>query len=91
MDDNVKVELGKSTQIAGEAAFTALEAAVDDLKAGKIDALLQRLSINLIFNPINSILKGIPIIYKIGLASQMQLCLWSAMLSGLVWFANMYH
>ena len=40
VDDNVKVELGKSTQIAGESAFTALEAAVNDLKAGKIDALL---------------------------------------------------
>jgi len=40
VDDNIKVELGESTQIAGEAAFVALEKAVADLKAGKIDALL---------------------------------------------------
>ncbi len=40
VDDNVKVELGKPTSIAGEAAFIALENAVADLKAGKIDALV---------------------------------------------------
>lgn len=40
VDDNVKVELGKSTQLAGEAAFESLEFAVNDLKAGKIDALV---------------------------------------------------
>lgn len=40
VDDNIKVELGKSTQIAGEAAFAALEYATADIKAGKIDALV---------------------------------------------------
>jgi len=40
VDDNVKVELGKATPMAGEAAFVALEQAVSDLKAGKIDALV---------------------------------------------------
>jgi len=40
VDDNIKVELGKSTQMAGEAAFSALEIVVGDLKAGKIDALV---------------------------------------------------
>jgi len=40
VDDNIKVELGKSTQLAGEAAFSALEFAVTDLKNGKIDALV---------------------------------------------------
>lgn len=40
VDDNVKVELGKSTPLAGECAFQALEFAVADLKAGKIDALV---------------------------------------------------
>jgi 4-hydroxythreonine-4-phosphate dehydrogenase len=40
VDENVKVELGKSTQMAGEAAFVALETATNDLKAGKIDALV---------------------------------------------------
>lgn len=40
VDDNVKVELGKATQISGEAAYIALENAVNDLKAGKIDVLI---------------------------------------------------
>jgi 4-hydroxythreonine-4-phosphate dehydrogenase len=40
VDDNIKVELGKSTQLAGDAAFAALEFAVNDLKAGKLDALV---------------------------------------------------
>jgi len=40
VDDNVKVELGKATPMAGEAAFVVLEQAVSDLKAGKIDALV---------------------------------------------------
>jgi 4-hydroxythreonine-4-phosphate dehydrogenase len=40
VDDNIKVELGKPTQLAGEAAFSALEFAVADLKNGKIDALV---------------------------------------------------
>ena len=39
-NDEVKVDLGKSTQQAGEAAFAALERATQDLKEGKIDALL---------------------------------------------------
>lgn len=40
VDDNVKVEIGKSTEMAGEAAFAALKLAVEDLKAGKIDVLV---------------------------------------------------
>lgn len=40
IDENVKVELGKSTVIAGESALKALELAVEDLKAGKIDVLV---------------------------------------------------
>jgi 4-hydroxythreonine-4-phosphate dehydrogenase len=40
IDDNIRVELGKSTPMAGEAAYMALETAVNDLKAGKIDALI---------------------------------------------------
>ncbi|TKG92371.1 4-hydroxythreonine-4-phosphate dehydrogenase PdxA [Puteibacter caeruleilacunae] len=40
IDDNIRVELGKSTQIAGEASFIALEHAVKDLKEGKIDVLV---------------------------------------------------
>lgn len=40
VDDETKVELAKSTEIAGEAAFKALEAAVADLKRGSIDVLL---------------------------------------------------
>ncbi|MFO7788973.1 MAG: 4-hydroxythreonine-4-phosphate dehydrogenase PdxA [Bacteroidales bacterium] len=40
VDDNIRVELGKSTDTAGESSFLALEAAVNDLQIGKIDALL---------------------------------------------------
>jgi 4-hydroxythreonine-4-phosphate dehydrogenase len=40
LDDNVRVELGKSTPEAGEASVRSLDAAVDDLKMGKIDALV---------------------------------------------------
>lgn len=40
IDDNVHVELGKLSDIAGEASYMALDAAVNDLKAGKIDALV---------------------------------------------------
>jgi 4-hydroxythreonine-4-phosphate dehydrogenase len=40
LDDNVRVELGKSTEIAGKASYTALIRAVEDLKANKLDALL---------------------------------------------------
>ncbi|MGM9760203.1 MAG: 4-hydroxythreonine-4-phosphate dehydrogenase PdxA [Parabacteroides sp.] len=38
--DEVKVELSRPTAVAGEAAFQALEAAVNDLKRGAIDVLL---------------------------------------------------
>jgi len=39
-DENVRVELGKSSEAAGEAAYLALEHAVSDLKSGIIDALV---------------------------------------------------
>lgn len=38
--DEVKVELGKADKQAGKAAFQALEAAITDLKNGKIDAIV---------------------------------------------------
>lgn len=40
LDDNVRVELGKSTNIAGESSLISLENAVKDLKEGKIDVLV---------------------------------------------------
>ena len=40
VDENVRVELGKSTESAGIDAFRALKAATDALEAGKIDALV---------------------------------------------------
>jgi len=40
LDDNVRVELGKSTLHAGEASLLSLQAAVKDLKDKKIDALV---------------------------------------------------
>ena len=40
LDDNVRVELGKSTTIAGESSLISLENAVQDLKEGKIDVLI---------------------------------------------------
>ncbi len=40
LDDEVRVELGKSTTIAGDAAFKALELAVQDIKSGAIDVLV---------------------------------------------------
>ncbi len=40
LDDNVRVELGKSTQLGGESAFLSLEKAVDDLIKSKIDVLV---------------------------------------------------
>jgi 4-hydroxythreonine-4-phosphate dehydrogenase len=40
LDDNVRVELGKSTPQGGEAALISLERAVEDLKAGRIDVLI---------------------------------------------------
>ena len=39
-DDEIRVELGKSTAVAGEASRDALLRASDDLKKGKIQALL---------------------------------------------------
>lgn len=39
-DDNIHVELGKSTEAAGQAAFEALNTAVADLRAGAIDVLV---------------------------------------------------
>ncbi|MBG0860469.1 MAG: 4-hydroxythreonine-4-phosphate dehydrogenase PdxA [Bacteroidales bacterium] len=40
LDDNVRVELGKSTLQGGEAALISLERAVDDILNGKIDVLI---------------------------------------------------
>ena len=39
-DDNIRVELGKSSPEAGKAALDSLEQAVADLKQGKIDVLV---------------------------------------------------
>ena len=40
IDEEVKVEIGRSTPQAGEAAFAALERATDDMGSGLIDVLL---------------------------------------------------
>ena len=40
IDDNVRVELGKISDIAGESSYMAIDAAVKDLKAGFLDALI---------------------------------------------------
>ena len=40
IDDNVRVELGKSTREAGESSFNALDAACIDLELGLIDVLV---------------------------------------------------
>jgi 4-hydroxythreonine-4-phosphate dehydrogenase len=40
IDENIRVELGKSTEVAGESSFQALERAVADLKKGNIDVLI---------------------------------------------------
>ena len=40
LDDNIRVELGKSTSQGGEAALLSLERAVEDLQHGKIDVLI---------------------------------------------------
>ncbi len=40
LDDNTRVELGKSTSHGGEAALISLESAVNDLLSGKIDVLV---------------------------------------------------
>lgn len=40
LDDNIRVELGKSTKAAGEASLESLKKAVDDLKNNKIDIIV---------------------------------------------------
>ncbi|MEN8201803.1 MAG: 4-hydroxythreonine-4-phosphate dehydrogenase PdxA [Bacteroidota bacterium] len=40
VDENIRVELGKSTESAGISSFKALKAATDALESGKIDALV---------------------------------------------------
>src|SRR3989339_754371 len=40
LDDNSRVELGKSTSHGGEAALISLERAVTDIRSGKIDVLV---------------------------------------------------
>jgi 4-hydroxythreonine-4-phosphate dehydrogenase len=40
INDEIRVELGKSSEMAGEASYMALAKAVEDLKAGAIDALV---------------------------------------------------
>ena len=40
LDDNVRVELGKSTSMAGESAARPLDMAVDDIMDGKLDVLV---------------------------------------------------
>ncbi len=40
LDDNVRVELGKATEIGGQSAFESLKRAVDDLKNGLVDVLV---------------------------------------------------
>lgn len=40
LDDNIRVELGKSTPQGGEAALASLERAIEDLKSGKINVLV---------------------------------------------------
>ncbi len=40
IDEEIRVELGKSTNVAGEASVASLRMAVNDLKEGNIDALV---------------------------------------------------
>jgi len=40
VDKEVKIDLGKSTEIAGELALLALETAITDIKSGAIDVLV---------------------------------------------------
>jgi len=40
VDENIRVELGKSTESAGISSFKALKAATDALESGHIDALV---------------------------------------------------
>jgi len=39
-DENIRVELGKSTTMGGEAAYSALERATEDLQNGSIHAIV---------------------------------------------------
>ncbi len=39
-NDEIKIELGQTTEVAGRAALRSLEQATDDLRAGHIDALV---------------------------------------------------
>ena len=38
--DEVKINIGKSTEIAGKLSYLALQAAVKDLSTGKIDVIV---------------------------------------------------
>lgn len=40
IDDNIRVELGKSSELAGESSYMALEKATNDLNSGYIDVLV---------------------------------------------------
>ena len=40
VDENIRVELGKSTESAGISSYGALKAATNDLESGKLDALV---------------------------------------------------
>jgi len=40
IDENIRVELGKSTEAAGESSIQALDIATEDLATGKIDVLV---------------------------------------------------
>ena len=40
IDDDIRVDLGKPTQMADESAITSLNSAISDLKEGKIDVLV---------------------------------------------------
>lgn len=63
VDENIKVELGKSTRSAGESAFIALEAAVADLKK-LIDVLVTAQLIRKTFNQKSLIFRDILNIWK---------------------------
>lgn len=39
-EEDITIEMGKSTEIAGQYAFKSLEAATEDLAAGKVDVLI---------------------------------------------------
>lgn len=40
LEDNIRVELGKSTKMAGESSLLALDALIHDMQAGEIDAVV---------------------------------------------------